>query len=870
MVVQSARIGDALAGWVGWILRVRLLVVLVCLVGAAACLNYAARNLGINTDTADMISAALPWRVDILDFRETFAVRDRNLIVVIDAPSPEQADRVAAVIADRVLGAPELFQSGFFAGHGSFFERHGLMYLSPDELETLADRLAAAQPLLGRLQQRFDGTGLVEVLIEAQTAAQGQAALPDTLYRELAVTFAAAAGSERRPVSWQRLLAGDEGGADRARSLVLVRPVQDFTRVQSAGPAIAFLREAAAELVAAEPGEVTVRLTGSVALEHEELVSVTRSAGLAGLLALAMVGAVLFWALRSLVLVAIAVVTLVVGLAGTAAFAAAAVGHLNLLSVAFAVLYIGLGIDFIIHMSLRLRELTAQGLALDDALVETARSVGSSLLICSVTTAAAFYAFIPTPFQGVSELGLISGTGMFVSLFASLTLLPALASLTLPWSRGRDPARWFGARVGQPVTRRPRFVLLAAGIVLVVSVALFPGLRFDSNPVNLRDPGTESVRTLTELADGSEVAMLQLVAIAPDHDTAVAWARRLGGLEEVSEVRTAESLVPGAQQEKLWILDDIALLLGRDFAAFERRPPQPEELAGSLATLAQVLHTRDDRDETRRVAAAIDTLLARADSLPDDERERLLVAVDEDLLLNLPPQLARLEAGLEARPFGVDDLPSVLTERWFAPDGRELIEIVPAGNMLDDADTRRFVEAVHAVVPRATGLPVVHVEASATVVRAFQLAFVYALAMVFLILFMFLRDLKDSLLVLVPIVFAAAATAGLTVVLGIPFNFANVIALPLLMGVGVDSSIHIVHRMRNAPPADGRLHATSTARAVFASGLTTIASFGNLAFASHLGMASMGKLLTLGMAVSLVATLILLPALLNARRPAVA
>jgi uncharacterized protein len=869
MPVHSARIGDALARWVSWVLRMRFLVVFICVAGAAACLNYAARNLGINTDTANMISAALPWRADFIDFRETFAVRDRNLIVVIDAPSPEQADRVAGVITDRLLGEPDLFLSVFFAGHGAFFERYGFMYLSPAELETLTDRLAAAQPLLGRLQQRFDGVGLMEVLIEAQTSGHAQAALPDALYRELAATFEAAVGSERRPVSWQRLLAGEEGGVARARSIVLVQPVQNFTRVQSAGPAIEFLRETAAELVAAEPGEVSVRLTGSVALEHEELASVSRSAGLAGLLALVMVGAVLFWALRSFVLVTISIVTLVAGLAGTAAFAAAAVGHVNLLSVAFAVLYIGLGIDFIIHMSLRLRELTVQGLTLDEALVESARSVGSSLLICAVTTAAGFYAFIPTPFQGVSELGLISGTGMFVSLFASLTLLPALASLILPWSRGRDPARWFGARVGQPVTRRPRFVLLAAGLVLVASIAVLPGLRFDSNPVHLRDPGTESVRTLTELAEGSEAAMLQLVAIAPDQGTAVAWAGRLREIEEVSEVRTAESLVPDSQQEKLSILDDITLLLGRDFAAFERRPPSPVELAESLATLAQALYAGSDRDGAHRVAAAIDTLLARVASLSDDERERLLVSVDEDLLLNLPPQLARLEAGLAAGPFGIEQLPAGLAERWFAPDGRELIEIVPAGNMLDDADARRFVEAVHAVVPRATGLPVVHLEASATVVRAFQLAFVYALAMVFVILLMFLRDLKDSLLVLVPIVFAAAVTAGLTVVLGIPFNFANVIALPLLMGVGVDSSIHIVHRMRNAPPADGRLHATSTARAVFASGLTTIASFGNLAFASHLGMSSMGKLLTLGMTVSLVATLVLLPALLSVRRPVV-
>jgi uncharacterized protein len=172
---------------------------------------------------------------------------------------------------------------------------------------------------------------------------------------------------------------------------------------------------------------------------------------------------------------------------------------------------------------------------------------------------------------------------------------------------------------------------------------------------------------------------------------------------------------------------------------------------------------------------------------------------------------------------------------------------------------------VQEIVPSATGTPVIHLEASSTVVRSFQLAFLYALVMVFVLLLVFLRDLKDALLVLVPIIFAATVTAGLTVLLYIPFNFANVIALPLLMGVGVDSSIHIVHRMRAAPPGDGLLHATSTARAVYASGLTTIASFGNLAFATHVGMASMGKLLTIGLVVSMLATLVLLPALLRLR-----
>ncbi len=866
MVPVNSWIADAIARWVALVLRFRWFTVIATLVAAALCMTYAARNLGINTDTANMISASLPWRQHVTDFRESFPVRDRNLIVVVDAATPEQAERVAAALADRLDAQPDRFHSVFLAGHGEFFERYGLLYLGVDELENLADRLAIAQPLLGRLQQRFDGAGLVQTLTEAVTQEDAELELADALYAEFGATIRAAARGDREPVSWQRVL-GD-GGAEVSgggRSLLLLQPVQDFTRVSPAAGAIEAIRQAADAVTADEPGLLSIRLTGSVALEHEELTSVSHSAGIAGLLALVMVAAVLLWALRSLLMVAIAVTTLVAGLLGTAAFAAFAVGHLNLLSVAFAVLYIGLGIDFIIHMCLRTRELLSQNVALDEALVETARSVGSSLVICAITTAAGFYAFIPTPFQGVSELGLISGTGMFISLFASLTLLPALCAVLLPLARHTEPTRWFGARLGRPVSGHPRGIFTVAALVFVVSLLLLPWVSFDSNPVHLRDPNTESVRTLDELADGNEAAMLQLIAIAPDHDTALAWEQSLLQLSVVREVRTAASLVPADQEEKVWVLEDLGLLMGRDFSSLQRLPPDPDAFLASLRALRAAVLARPDDPALRRLRDDLDTLLPAVDGMADADAARVLDALEHDLLLNLPGQLERLEAGLAARPFDVGELPATLTDRWFTAGGRELIEIVAAGNMLDDAVAREFVAAVREIVPSATGTPVIHLEASSTVVRSFQLAFLYALIMVFVLLLVFLRDLKDALLVLVPIVFAATVTAGLTVLLDIPFNFANVIALPLLMGVGVDSSIHIVHRMRAAPPRDGLLHATSTARAVYASGLTTIASFGNLAFATHVGMASMGKLLTIGLVVSMLATLVLLPALLRLR-----
>ena len=231
----------------------------------------------------------------------------------------------------------------------------------------------------------------------------------------------------------------------------------------------------------------------------------------------------------------------------------------------------------------------------------------------------------------------------------------------------------------------------------------------------------------------------------------------------------------------------------------------------------------------------------------------------------LPRELSRLAGALRAERFDRDDLPAPLAQRWLAADGRELVEIAPADDVSDNAAARRFISAAYSVVPTATGLPVVYQEASATVVAAFERALLYAFVMVAAIIWLVLRELKDTLLVLVPIALATMLTAASTVAVGMPFNYANIIALPLLVGMGVDNGIHVVHRMRSEEL--GRLFDTSTMRAVLASGLTTVASFGNLAFSSHVGTASMGILLALGLAVSMAATLIVLPAWLAVRAP---
>jgi predicted RND superfamily exporter protein len=304
--------------------------------------------------------------------------------------------------------------------------------------------------------------------------------------------------------------------------------------------------------------------------------------------------------------------------------------------------------------------------------------------------------------------------------------------------------------------------------------------------------------------------------------------------------------------------------MGPGFAQLERTAPDAAKLARSLAELRDELQSQPSlTDAEAELERAIESLQSTLADTAEPQRKALFDALDADLVGDLPRDLGRLSAGLRAEPLERSDLPPELLERWIAADGRELIEITPEEDVAGNAAARRFVESVRAVVPSATGLPVVYQEASRTVVRSFQLALLYASIMVTFLLWIFLRSGADLLRVLLPILVAAGVTAGAAVWFGIPFNFANIIALPLLVGIGVDNGIHIVHRMRTAPPANGTPFGTSTSEAMLASTLTTIASFGNLAFSAHRGMASMGQLLTLGMIVTLAATLILLPAMLQ-------
>ncbi len=852
-VAASSLYGRALAGWMDIVRRRAPVVVLVALALTAVALVYTLDTLVINTSTTDMISPDVPFRRNDLAFDRAFPQFDDLIVAVIDGATAEGVEAAAEQLADRLRHQEALFRSVYLPGGELFFRRSALLYLDVEELSELADRLAAAEPLLATLAEDPSLRGLAEVLEVALEQGGAEDNLAVTLRRIAAVVEAEGLG---RPgaLSWQALLQGTEESA--APRFVLVQPVLDYGSLKPAADAIAHIRRVAAELGIDAANGLRLRLTGSVPLDQEELESVELGGRTAGWISLLLVTALLVAGLGAARLVAIVVATLLMGLIWTAAFAALAVGQLNLISVAFAVLFIGLGVDFGIHMSLRCREELAGGVDIASALRRAGRGVGGALSLSAVAAAAGFYAFLPTDYRGLAELGLISGTGMFIALAVNLSVLPALLALfPPPAARGnaREPL------LARAVERHRRAIVAAAVVLGLGGAATLPYVRFDFNPINLKDPSTESVATFLDLARDPDTSPYTADVVAANLDAAAALSERLEALPEVERAVTLAAFVPTEQQEKLALIDDMAFFLTPALTA----TAEPGTLAPE-ARHAAFERMRGMPTGEGEVAAAAARLARALDGLdgPATPSDETLARIEARLVEHLPRTLSRLRGALSAEEVTLADLPEEFRRRWLTEDGRARVQVTPAGGISDNSALRRFAEAVLGAAPTATGTPVIVTEASKAVVAAFREATLLAFVLIAAILLAVLRRLSEMVLVLAPLALAGVLTAAASVALGLSFNFANVIVLPLLLGLGVASGIHLVLRRRQERDGAAVL-ASSTPRAVLFSALTTVASFGSLALSGHRGMTSMGQLLTIALAFTLLATLVVLPSLMT-------
>jgi hypothetical protein len=819
---------------------------------------FAAGNLGMHTDTDPLFPDDLPWRQLERQFKRAFPHNDDLLAVVIDARSPARAEHAAAALENRLAERPDLFRSVRRPDADSFFTRHGLLYLDVDELRDLAAQVAEVQPFLGTLAADPSLGNLFTVLADAIEAVDNGDIAPERITEPLdavadSMESVLAGGAE--PLSWRTLVTGREPGIDELRRFVLVQPALDYGSLSAGATAAGFIRESAAELGLTVDHGTRVRLTGSVALSDEEFATVAEGTGLAAVVSFTLVSILLLLAVRSVRLVICILATLIAGVIATCAFAAAAVGAINIISIAFIVLFIGIAVDFGIQFSVRYLDEHARAAGLHDALRATAGTTGVSLTLAASACAVGFLSLVPTDYKGMAELGIISGMGMLIALVLNLTLLPALIVLLRP-RRGLKHAgfRWAAPADAFVLARRRPIIVLAA-LAAIGGAMSGPGLRFDFDPLNLKDPRSESVATLYDLMGSTTASPFAISVLEPSLTDARALAARIRTLPEVGRVVTLASFVPDDQEEKLGIIDELALLTGpiavAEFAA---------DAAATGRTLELLAQARDRIAATSvdpalgqtvgRLQRALDTLLAR--------QPAPLQTLEDVLLADLPYELDNLDAALQAQTIHVDSLPADLRRDWVTADGRARIEVFAHGDIRNNHVREAFAKAVRSVAPDAGGAVISSIESGRTIVGAFITAGLLAISAITVLLAIVLRRVTDVLLVLAPLLLAGLVTLIICVAFDLPLNFANIIALPLILGIGVSFAIYFVINWRNgiAHPLQ-----SATARAVLFSALLTGTAFGSLMLSSHPGTVSMGELLSIALGCTLLCTLFVLPAL---------
>ncbi|HHD62876.1 MAG TPA: hopanoid biosynthesis-associated RND transporter HpnN, partial [Desulfobulbaceae bacterium] len=506
------------------------------------------------------------------------------------------------------------------------------------------------------------------------------------------------------------------------------------------------------------------------------------------------------------------------------------------------------------------------------AIAEAVIATGNTLLLCAISTAIGFYAFVPTAYVGASELGLISGTGMLFILLASITVLPALMIL-MPEKKKHLLPLPIGKSIALFLVRYPRHIVAGATISLLVSLTLLPRVSFDANPFNMSDQRSQSVRTAMRLFQG-EHSPWTISVLASDRQEAQRLAARLRQLSEVKSVLTIDSFIPKNQEEKLEQIEDMALSM----------PPPPEQQKNrpvdwyqqdkkALADLSRALDKKMNADDVEAAELSAMGNLAREIHhfqkllTNPDQGAVLFDHLDSALLPDLAILLHRLHTLMEAAPVDLSHLPKDLISRYVSKNNQYRIQVVPQKDLRDLHNLENFVTAVTSIAPQATDQPVTVLAAGKTIVSAFKTASILAFILIALFLWIVMKTWKTVLLVLLPLLLALCYTMAAAVLVDIPFNFANIIIVPLLLGIGVDSSIHVIHRMRELREINIHILETSTARAVLFSSLTTILSFGTLSFMHHAGTAGMGKLLTLSVILMIACTLIILPAYLELRSP---
>ena len=824
---------------------------------------YASQRFEIDTNTNDLISRDLPWRKREIDYQKAFPKNIDLILVVVEAPTPEQSAFASRALAEALSKKPALFRSVEEEGGGPFFAKNRFLFLPLDQLKGAMSKLTEAAPLIKALVRDPSLRGLSRTLIMGLRGAQSEgypldAAAP--MLDSVAKTLESVAASQSSVFSWE-MLVSSETQAISTRRLISVQPVLFTGEVEPGRRASDEITKTAAELKLAEELQAQVRLTGPVPVRDEEFASLKEGAGLNGAITGVTVLVILWLAFRSWRLVLAVAVTLAIGLLTTAGLAFLIGGALSPVSTAFAVLFVGSGADFSVQFNMRYRALRHERGDFSQAMREAVEWVGVPLTLAAAAAAVGFLSFTPTAYTGLAQLGWIAGSGMLIAYLATFSLLPALITVVNPPDEPKQIKQPWLAAVDHFLRRRRAWVI---GLIVVLTLAGSFWLRhiqFDFNPVHLESSRLPAVSTYLQLSHDPRMDANAAEVLARSSEEARRIATKLEKLPRVKEASTLDNIVPTQQKQKLDVIGRAKAALGP--ALNQQRRAEPNDNENVMALLDAAKQLDGIAGEKKTLAAeAVRRLSHDLAQLADGStaaRQRATKAFVDPL----EADVEGLRRALDAGPVSRESLPSDLARDWVAPDGRERVDVLPNGDPNNDATIHDFARAVLDAEPMATGQAVSILKWSETMITALIEAAAIATVCIAILLSIALRRIDDMLLTLTPLLVAALVTLEICGMTGFRLNYANIIAFPVLLGIGVAFKIYYVSAWRRG---ETEFLQSALTRAVFFSALLTGAAFGSLWFSSNPGMSSMGQLLALSLACTLASAVLFQPALMGEPR----
>lgn len=913
----------------------------VVLLSAVGCIAYTSQVMKFKTDRSDLIDPSASFQQRWLRYTESFG-ESADIVVVVESKEPETIKQVLDAIGGRLKAQPDLFRNILFKVEPGKLLDKGLQYLSPDQLIAGLERLDEYRPILNGHWELVRLEGMLPRLQSQLKRLHGTNEAEASLllhHADLLTSSLAASLRDRDDFTnpWPDVLPVDPKMRDQENQtvyllndagtmgFVMASPVTTNDTFEGATVAIDKLRQLIRQ-VGREFPDARILLTGIPVLENDEMRRSMSDSTTASIVSFVGVAVLMFLGFRGFLHPLLGLFMLAVSMAWSFGYTTAVVGHLNILSVSFAAMLMGLGIDFAIHVLSRYLELRHEGRSLNAALVETTGSIGVGIVTGAVTTSLAFFCATFTEFLGVAELGIIAGGGILLCAFAAFTILPAAIALADRNTEPRGLPTPFQGRSLRHATKNHPWLVLCASLACMgyIGYRTFdwtagvpkPLVTYDHNLLHLQAVGLESVEAQKHIFDSSQHSLLYAISLAESPEQARELKRKFEALPTVHHVQELASRMPSSP------VGETKLLVQGFHAHLARLPEQPPQPAPTNpATVGRALNdfykSLKDRPEvvSRRIVGNLDEFLNSLDKMPLRDQMTFFGEFQYRMSYALLAQFQAIAAASNPEPVTTADLPPELKDHFVSPQGRWLLQVYPKDQVWDMEPLERFVTEIRSVDPEVTGTPLQNFEAARQIKQSYEICAMYALVVILITLlldfskkqnllwtfvpplaavlaagfvmqqrniawnpahlvFAFTamafavalildwRAVSDTLLAMIPPVIGMAITFGLLVILDIPLNPANLIILPLILGIGVDNGVHILHDFHAKP---NRIFSTSPSiiNAIMLTSTTTMVGFGSLMISAHRGLYSLGAVLTIGVGACLFVSLVTLPAILT-------